>query len=64
MIKIPLVTKTYKKLRRGEVKLAHAPNGALCWVSKNMAGEIRWFDANVEIPRIVRKFSVGESNRY
>ena len=68
MVKVPKITsKVFKNLKRGQIKLCHAPNGSLCWASKNQVSEVRWFNFgnnNGNPPKIVEKFSKSYSYDY
>jgi len=68
MIKIQIIgDKLSKILKRGEIKLCHFPNESLGWASKNMVGEVRWFNFgnnNGYPPPIVIRFSKSKSTKY
>lgn len=66
MIKIPLVGKKLdNSLKIGEIKLAHWHNGNLCWATKNLVKEVRYFDLNAPWPsKIVVKFAKSRSFLY
>ena len=59
--------KLKKNLKRGEIKLAHYPNGVFCWAAKNLIGEIRYFGfngLNAYPTKVCEKFSQGKSYLY
>ena len=67
MIKIPEIgERLNRKLRRGQIKLAHWPNGSLCHAAKNMVSEVRYFDLGKHgfETKIVQRFAKSKSYRY
>ena len=66
MLKIPSIKDIAKTLKRGQIKMAHFPNGMLCYASKNLIGEVRFFEVkNLNtVPLIVNKFSKSKSCKY
>jgi len=65
MIKVPEVgIKTEKATKRGEIKLAHFPNGSLCWAVRSKAGQFFYFDFgnnNGKPPQCVVRFANKET---
>jgi len=65
MIKVPIVSdKLFNSLKRGEIKLSHAPNRSLCWSAKNLVGTVKWFEFgnnNGMPPKSVVRFSRSSS---
>ena len=68
MIKVPQISrKLFNSLKKGQIRLSHAPNGSLCWAAKNKIGEVRWFNFgnnNGNPPKTVVNFSVSDSIKY
>ena len=63
MLKIPSAESI--KLKRGDIKLAHWPNGTICWIAKNLVDEIRVFELKAPWPtKIVEKFAKSKSYLY
>ena len=68
MIKVPQITdKVFNNLKKGQIKLCHAPNGSLCWAAKNQVKETRWFQFGTNHgypPKITERFASSYSYLY
>ena len=62
MIKIPSIRQV--KLNRGDIKLAHWPNGTLTYAAKNQVDEIRYFTDGYYPSLTTLRFAKSKSYRY